>query len=143
MSGYFRSIIDTLWLYPRSNIEAVLATTTIPYIRQGSVLEFQSIADIEAIASDIYTSTISLTLPNGFNVGVGSLLTDDNRRFTFCLENGATFMIWGEATLLTLQASLPSGGLAPIGTQGYLTTWLATGNDIGKGYDPVRVVRTG
>jgi hypothetical protein len=143
MSSFFRSCIDTLWLYPRSNIEAVLATTTVPFTRIGTVLTFNSVADIETVASEIYASTISLTFPGGFNVGVGSLLIDDVRRFTFCLKNGAIFMVWSEATLLTPQTSLPSGGLAPVGTQGYLTTWLATGNDVGKGYDPVRVVRIG
>jgi hypothetical protein len=143
MSTFFRSCINTLWLYPRSNIENVLAATTVPYKRTGGILVFQSIADIETVAYEIFNSTVSITFLQGFNVGPGSLLTDDTRRFTFCLENGATFMIWGEATLLTPQASLPSGGDAPVGTQGYLTTWLATGNDIGKGYDPVRVVRTG
>ena len=141
MGDYFRTIYNTLWLYPRSNIEAVLAATTVPYKRVGDVLTFRSVANIETVATEIYNSTVSGSFPDGYNVGVGSLLLETGRRITFCLEGGAVFMVWGEAELRTNQASLPIGGDAPVGTQGYLTTYLAGGNVVGAGYDPVRVVR--
>lgn len=143
---FYRSIVNTLWLYPIQNIRTILASTTINYSQNGSasVLTFGSIADIDSIATEIYNSTVfSPDFLQGYNVGVGSLLHDTGRRITFCLPGGQVFMIWGEAILLTDQNSLPSGGNAPQGLQGYLTTYLASGNDVGKGYDPVRVVRSG
>jgi hypothetical protein len=146
MSEFFRCFKDTAWIYPRSNIEAVLAVTTVPYERTGDHLLFQSISDINTLCYQIFESTTEGGLyPGGLSIGKGCLLTDNRRRISFYLPRGALFMVWSHATLLTDQTTLPPGvgGAALPGMQGYLSTYLAAGNVVSENYDPVRVVRTG
>lgn len=140
MSGYFRSVIDNMWLYPRSNIEAVLATTTVPYTRVGSVLTFQNAADIHTLSGEIYTSTTAQNAPSEYRVIPGGLLRDLGRRITFTLSNGALYMIWTEMELLTGPTFVED---APAGAIGYQTTYFSRGNYVATNTDPVRVVRTG
>lgn len=46
--------------------------------------------------------------------------------------------------LITDQSTMPDPrGAAPVGTVGYVPTFVAPGNVVGAQFDPVRVVRTG
>jgi hypothetical protein len=140
---YFRVVIDTAWLYPMSNIVAALATTTHAHTFDGTTVVAADAATLEAICSDIWSNTVTALPPQGYNLGVGSLLQDLGKAITFQLPDGSIFLTWRLAQSLTNQASLPSGGATPQGLIGYIPTFVAAGNVVGAGYDPVRVVRFG
>ncbi len=140
---YLRTVINTAWLYPRANIDAALAATAQPVTYDGGETIVGSVAALTAVAGEIWQNTEAELPTQGFNVGVGSLLEDLGQKLTFCLPSGLVFLEWRRVRLLTDQASLPSGGAAPVGTEGFLPVFVAPGNIVGAEFDPVRVVRTG
>jgi hypothetical protein len=140
---YLRTVIDTAWLYPRSNIDAALAATSQPVTYDGGETIVGSVAALTAVAGEIWANTEAEFPDQGFNIGVGSLLEDLGQKLTFCLPNGLVFLEWRRVRLLTDQTSLPVGGAAPVGTEGFLPVFVAPGNIVGAAFDPVRVVRTG
>lgn len=140
---FLRVVIDTAWLYPISNIEAALATTSQAHTFDGTNIVAADPATLEAIYSDIWQNTVSELPSQGFNLGVGSLLQDLGKTIMFKLPDGSIFLVWRLVRSLTDQAALPSGGAAPKGLNGYIPTFVAPGNVVGAGYDPVRVARFG
>jgi hypothetical protein len=140
---FLRTIVNTAWVYPVSDIEDALATTAQIYTFDGTNIVAADVATLSQINEDIFVKTTSELPPNGYNCGVGTLLYDLGKTLTFQLSTGEIFLVWRLVKNLTNQASLPSGGDIPVGTVGYIPVFVAPGNIIGAQYDPVRVVRIG
>jgi hypothetical protein len=141
--SYLLTVVNTAWLYPTSNIEAALAATTVPYTRSGNQIVAATIADLNQIAIAIYENTVTVLLPQGFNMRPGLLLKDLGKVLTFKTTSGALVAEWRLARLITDQIGTPGGGAAPPGTVGYLPIFYSEGNVSGMPFDPVRVVRVG
>lgn len=72
------------------------------------------------------------------------LLEDLGHVLTFQTPDGSVFLLWRLMRLITDQSTMPDPrGAAPVGTVGYVPTFVAPGNVVGAQFDPVRVVRTG
>jgi hypothetical protein len=140
---YLRTIINTAWLYPQANIDATLATTTQAVIYDGGSTITGPVDAIRQFADELFINTVTEVPPQGFNIGVGTLLEDLGKELTFCLPDGSVYLTWRLVLQLTDQGSLPSGGGSPVGTVGFLPVFVAQGNVVGDVIDPVRVVRVG
>jgi len=116
------SIIDTIWLYPESDLGWVLTNTTIPYTRSGSSIYFNTLANLISFYDEVFNKTaISQPVGNvGYSLGVGTVTRayGDNRLY-LKLNSGQTVVVWTLMTQITRQADLPSGGNSPDGMVGW------------------------
>jgi hypothetical protein len=140
---YLRTVINTAWLYPRSNIDVALSTTTQAVTYDGRSTIVGSVDALRTLAGEIFENTAAELPSQGFNIGVGTLLEDLGQELTFYLPDGCVYLTWRLVRQLTVQGSLPSGGASPAGTVGFLPVFVAQGNIVGDVIDPVRVVRIG
>jgi hypothetical protein len=146
----FRSVQNTLWLYPEADVKAGLESTSYTYDYTGDSIICPTLSNIIGVYTDIYERT-TISQPNGnvgFTVGVGSLLEDMGRELRFCLTDGQVVVVWRLVKLLTPQSPatvIPSPGNSPNETVGYVTTFCSYGGNIGYnvGLDDVMVIRVG
>ena len=143
----------TVWLYPQSDIDAALATTTYPHVYDGDSITFPDMTSLAGAYFDIYSQT-ALSNPGGSNpgytVGVGTLLQDMGRELRLSLTGGKVVVVWRLVKQLTPQRNPPLAtgvfGQSPDNTVGFVPTFLSFGrvpliyNDI---LDDVNVIRTG
>jgi hypothetical protein len=138
-TSVLRVVNDTMWFYPQTDVDAVLETTTIPYTFDGTHIVCPTNADITALYEAIFTQTVSEAFPGGYNIGVGSVALDSAKFIEFVLPSGAIVVRWTRAIVTRQQ-----GGLAPVGTVGYVTTFYAGDNFVGSAiYDMTFMGRTG
>ena len=148
----FRTVLDTVWLYPEVDVQAGLAATTHPYTYDGDFITCPTLNDIIGVYADIYyKTTISQPVGNiGYALGVGTLLEDQGRELRFRLSSGEVVVVWRQVKQLTPQ--LPSHvinnpGNSPNNTIGYVTTFCSydSGNNVAfnAGLDNVNVIRVG
>ncbi len=149
ISPFFLTVVDTMYMYPTSNIEATLDVTSYPYTYNGSQIVSPTLTDLLQIAYDIWENTrVELPAPppppgaGGFNVKVGCLLRDLGKSLSFELTDGSVVATWRLMELITDQIGTPNAGQAPPGTIGYVPVFNAAGN-VYTEFDPVRVVRVG
>ena len=117
------SIIDTIWLYPESDLGWVLTNTTIPYTRSGSSIYFNTLDNLTSFYEEVFYKT-AISQPVGGNVGyslgVGTLTRAyGDKRLYLKLNSGQIVVVWTLMTQITRQADLPSGGNSPDGTIGW------------------------
>ena len=116
------SILDTIWLYPESDLGWVLTNTAIPYTRSGSSIYFNTLANLVSFYDEVFNKTaISQPVGNtGYSLGVGTVTRayGDNRLY-LKLNSGQTVVVWTLMTQITRQADLPVGGNSPDGTVGW------------------------
>jgi hypothetical protein len=116
------SIIDTIWLYPESDLGWVLTNTAIPYTRSGSSIYFNTLANLISFYDEVFNKTaISQPVGNvGYSLGVGTVTRayGDNRLY-LKLNSGQTVVVWTLMTQITRQVDLPVGGNSPYGTVGW------------------------
>ena len=146
---YFRSVINTIWLYPIVDVEKGLAATTAPYTFDGTNIVCPDLNSIYQIYSDIYEqSAIDQPIGNaGYSVGVGSLLQDMGKELQYVLTSGEVVIKMRLMKLLTPQLPetvIDSPGNAPIGTIGFVTVFISAGVDApAETTDKPYVVRLG
>jgi len=149
-SKYFRTVFDTVWLYPTADIQRGLAATTYKYTFNGDVITCPDMTNLTGVYNDIYAQTaISQPVPNqGFSLGVGTFLADLGSEIRFALEGGAIVILWRLVKQISPQTTPPVAvpGNSPNGTIGYVTTFVSMGNRAAiteVGLDAAYVVRTG
>ena len=126
--------IDTVWLYPLSDIETALSLTQIPHTFDGVHLVCPTLANLDGICTAIWVQTAG-TAPNapfgngqGFTLTVGTILRDLGRSIFLSVGDTASRVIeWRLAQQLTPQSALPSSGNSPPGTIGFITVWSSFG----------------
>lgn len=146
---FFRTVVDTVYMYPTSNIEDALAATSFSYTYNGSQIVSPTLVDLLQIAYAIWDNTrVELPAPppppgaGGFNVKVGCLLRDLGKSLSFELPDGSIVATWRLMELITDQIGTPNAGQAPPGIIGYVPVFNAAGN-VYTEFDPVRVARVG
>ena len=144
----FRTVLNTAWLYPESDIKIALASTTYPYKYTEDSIICPNLTALIGVYTDIYNQT-TISQPNGnvgFSLGAGTLLKDMGRELKFMLTNGVVIITWRLVQQLTPQTNIiPSPGNSPNETIGYITIFNSYGNGDGyaAGLDDVQVVRLG
>jgi len=130
--NFFVTVLNTVWLYPESDITIALANSSNSFVYDGDFISCPDLANFIGVYSDIFNQTaISQPVGNtGFSIGVGSLLEDLGKEIRFTLQNGELLVIWRLVRQLTPQipsSIIPSPGNSPNGTIGYVTTFLSYG----------------
>lgn len=130
---YFRTIVNTAWIYPKADIQKVLKQTAIPYSFDGTVLITNTLDNLISLYGEIYNETaISQPVGNtGYSLGVGTQLRDMGREIVWQLPGGVIVIRWRLMQQLTPQLPqtvIPAPGNSPPGTIGYGTTWIAYKN---------------
>jgi len=129
--GFYRTTVNTMWLYPDSNIRAALASTAYKYTFDGTFITCPDMANLEGVYNDIYVNTtISQPLGNvGFSLGVGTFCQNFGKTIYWQLSNGNTIIKWQLVKQITPQSEtyIPSPGNSPANTVGYITTYNIAG----------------
>ena len=102
------TIFNTVWIYPPSDVDAALATTTYSYTRVGNIIICPDMDTMTGIYTDIYNRT-SITQPVGtvgYSLGVGSNLLDMGEDLYFQLPGGIDVIHWRLVRQVTPQAPL-------------------------------------
>ena len=152
-SKYFRTIVNTVWIYPDADFQYVLANTNYKYSFDGTNLICPDIATLSGLYQEVYNRT-AVTQPignPGYSLGVGTLLEEFGKSIYFKLADGQTVLQWRLAKQLTPQTPapnniIPTPGNSPAGTIGYLTVFISIkdGSQINSlGLDIPYVVRVG
>jgi hypothetical protein len=131
--------VDTAWIYPRSNIEYVLSTTSYPHTFDGTNIVAADVQTLLNIAQAIFDNTAAELPTQGYNLATGSLLQDLGDTLEFKLSSGLVVARWRLAK--TLFSAV--GGATPVGKVGFIPVFYSHGNAIGEAFDPVRCVRIG
>jgi hypothetical protein len=136
------TVFDTAWIYPTNDVNLIIETykgLSPSLIQNGNDLIFTDINHLYSFYDATFTQTVSLELPQGYNLGVGTKLKDLKQTLNLISDaTGFTVIKWGLFEQLTDQNDLPSGGDSPKGTIGYIaiyTDWLQTGTQ-DLPYDP-------
>lgn len=147
----FRTIGDTVWLYPEFDIKNALRTTSFSYTDNGQTIATPTLADFYGLYQDIFNqTTISQSFGNpGFSLGVGTILEDLGKERQFTLSTGEVLVKWRLVRQISPQTTPPiaSTGNSPVDTIGYVTVFCSFGSYPLPGpinfLDPVLVVRLG
>jgi hypothetical protein len=147
--GYWLTVINTVFLYPKSDIEKGLATTEFVYTLTGNNIVCPDMINLKGVYNDIVLQTInSQPIGNaGYSLGVGTMLQDYGEELNFMLASGEIVVQWRLAKQMTPQLPehvIPVPGNSPANTVGYVTVFCSYGkNAPGEGLDPAFIVRTG
>lgn len=154
---FWNTVINTIWLYPISDVNSALEDIRISdpsMVEVGNKIIF---ADSDKLydffdATFIKTS-ISADDENGYSLGVGTKLQDLGNTIHLELSNGLRMATWRLVKQITPQSEVAVGGNSPDGTIGYVVIycdWDENGSqdptnlnpaDYGFEYaDPLRVV---
>jgi hypothetical protein len=147
--GYWVTVINTMYLYPKSDIEKGLATTEFVYVLSGNNILCPDMANLKGVYNDIVLQTLN-SQPDGnagYSLGVGTMLQDYGEELNFMLSSGEIVVQWRLAKQLTPQMPenvIPDPGNSPPNTVGYVTVFCSYGkNAPGEGLDPAFLVRVG
>lgn len=128
--------VDTIWLYPQSDINTHLGTYQITgntyqtiglspsytFTKEGNIYSFSDVLDIVHFFESVYNVTaVSQPIGNaGYSCGVGTRTVARRAdRLILQLNSGFKVVEWALMRQLTDQADLPSGGNSPQGTIGW------------------------
>ena len=132
---YLRTVVNTTFLYPISDIKTALSKTTHQYTFDGTNLVCPDYANLLGIYYDIYAqTTISQPLPiggtnQGYSLGVGTALEDMGEEI-FIKVGLETWIQMRNVRQLTPQsvANIPVPGNSTADTIGYIPVWTSYGN---------------
>ncbi len=124
----YKTIIDTIWLYPIDNINPIIEQykgLSPSIIVDNNKLSFGDISSLYSFYDAVYTdTTISQPIGNvGYSLGVGTILLDLNQTLFLNLDDGKTIIKWQLVKQLTSQSDLPAGGNSPDNTIGYIVSY--------------------
>ena len=126
---YIQTIVDTMWLYPPAIVEAALASTSITHTYDGVFITCPDIATLTNLYDYIWQQTqIVSELPQGYNLGVGTILENFGKKLYFQVPSGNTVIEWTLVKQLAPQPPPPLGGNSPDGTVGYIITYNYIGS---------------
>jgi len=145
--GYYRTIINTTWLYPQSDVDIALRNTTYTYTFNGSTFICPDLSNAIGLLLDIFAQT-EITQPidnTGFSLGVGTLLQDFGQNIFFRLEDNTLITQWRLVKQLTPQQPynvIPVPGNSPPDTVGFVCVFenISSYNNL---LDNMLVIRTG
>ena len=125
-SAFYRTIVNTMWLYPEVDIAAAMATTSYQYTFDGTFITCPDITNLEGLYNDIYLQTaISQPIGNqGFTLGVGTTCQNFGKTIFWQCPSGNTVIQWQLVQQITPQSItyIPVPGNSPNDTVGYITT---------------------
>lgn len=130
------SQVDTIWLYPQSDInthlgtyqitgntyETIAASPSYNFTIEDNIYSFSSMGGLVHFFSSVYLVTeISQPIGNlGYSCGVGTrTVARKQDRLILQLNSGIKVVEWALMRQLTNQNDLPSGGNSPEGTIGW------------------------
>lgn len=123
----YRTIVNTMWLYPQTDLEKALATTTYKYTFDGTFIICPDMYNLRGLYSDIFAQTaISQPIGNtGFSLGVGTYLENFGKEIVFQVPNGTTVIKWKLVKQITPQTVdyISNPGNSPDDTVGYITVF--------------------
>lgn len=144
--GSFVTVKDTVWIYPQSDVDTALKSSSYTYVYDGNFITCPDISNLVGVYIDIYNQTaISQPLGNeGYSIGVGSLLQDMGKELHFRIGN-QIIITWRMVQQLTPQLPatvISTPGNSPNLTVGYVTTYTSTlAQTINSLLDNVLVIR--
>lgn len=116
------SIINTAWIYPQSDLEKAMDTTSVSFTQHGSSIYFHTLNDLVTFYIDVFYKTAE-SQPDGnvgYSLGVGTVMKAyGNKTLYLKLVSGITVAVWTLMTQITNQSDLPVGGNSPDGTVGW------------------------
>jgi hypothetical protein len=117
----YRTIIDTIWIYPKSDLQIAIQNTSVQFTIDNNNFIFSNLNDLIDFYGEVYNRTaISQPIGNqGFSLGVGTILQGTRDRIFWRLSSGIIVIEWLLMNQITNQSDLPSGGNSPDGTVGY------------------------
>jgi hypothetical protein len=125
--GYYRTIVNTTWLYPPADVAKGLAASTYKYTFDGTFIICPDIENLIGLYNDIFVqTTISQPVGNvGFSLGVGTMLQNFGKTIIWQAPNGNTVIKWQLVQQQTPQNVnfIPVPGDSPDLTVGYVTTY--------------------
>lgn len=135
--GGWITVYDTNWLYPVSNINAVIEENEI---EAAKTLVFENMTDLYSFYEDVFNSSaISQPVGNvGYSIGVGTKLRDLGVTINLDLKSGLRVITWRLVEQLTSQNDVASGGDSPDGTIGFVVIYCDWDNN-GK-QDPLNLL---
>lgn len=131
------TIYDTNWLYPVSNVNAVIEENEM---EAAKTLVFENMTDLNSFYSDVFNSSaISQPVGNvGYSIGVGTKLRDLGVTINLTLKSGLRVVTWRLVEQLTSQNDVANGGDSPDGTIGFTVIYCDWDNN-GK-QDPLNLL---
>ena len=131
--GYYRTIANTMWLYPMVDIERAMATTTYTYTFDGTNIVCPDMSNLVGLYGDIYQQT-TISQPNGntgYTLGVGTFVQNFGKTLYWQLPNGVIALKWRLVQQLTDQSNayIPAPGNSPPRTTGFITIYNPEGYD--------------
>jgi hypothetical protein len=124
----YKTIVDTAWIYPESDVEEAynILTSTITITRSGNDYIFLTLPDLVTFYNAVYARTaIDQPVGNpGYSLGVGTILRSLRRELNLKLQNGITVVKWILMKQITSQLDIPVGGNSPDNTIGYGAVYL-------------------
>jgi hypothetical protein len=140
----YKTINNTVWIYPQIDVDSVLSGTTYSYILSEDDIIFDNLENLVQVYLEIVNkSLVSQPIGNqGYSLGVGTKLRSRRKRLNMLISSGQIIVKWLLVEQITSQSDIPVGGDSPDGTIGYLTIYTdyPNGNTLPDPYlDPVLV----
>lgn len=130
-TSYYRTIVNTMWLYPQEDIDIALASTSYKYTFDGTIIICPDMENFIGLYTDIYDQTaISQPIGNqGFSLGVGTFLQNFGKTIYWQVPAGNLVLKWQLVKQLTPQTTdyIPVPGNSPNDTVGYIVTYNPQG----------------
>lgn len=128
LSLTYKTILDTAWLYPESDVEEAynILSSTMTITRSGNDYIFLTLPDLVTFYNEVFSRTaIDQPVGNpGYTLGVGTILRGLGGVLNLKLQSGITVVKWALMKQITSQLDLPSGGNSPDNTIGYGAVYL-------------------
>ena len=128
LSLTYKTIVDTAWIYPESDIEEAynILSSTMTITRSGNDYIFLTLPDLVTFYNEVYDRTaIDQPVGNeGYTLGVGTILRGLTGVLNLKLQSGITVVKWTLMKQITSQLDLPVGGNSPDNTIGYGAVYL-------------------
>jgi hypothetical protein len=130
-AGYYRTIVNTMWLYPMVDIEIAMKSTTYKYTFDGTNIVCPDMTNLLGLYTDIYEQT-SESQPvgnRGYTLGVGTIVQNFGKAIYWQLPGGQVIIKWRLVKQLTPQTTdyIPAPGNSVDDTVGFITVFNTEG----------------